>query len=413
MILSEFNLPANQKINKMNKVLKEHFGVSVAKNYPSKAKLEKVLESANMAVVKLRTSNKKFQLEADYAKFLGIRDIVETMLAEGMYAESPSYKAMKREMVEKVRTLMDKGYSDEEACAECMNQYRADSRYVFDEAHVKGIVQQAAKDFIDECMYEGEDDSLDGELIDEAGFDIDSIDDFDQDLDADEFGNAQMFPDSIPVYDQYRNIVAEVFRSKGFEWGYYVHANQEQAGGFQDLESAFNAAAIEAGEFTRNKIVNPYAVHEAYEGYVQMGNLLQEEVDVEQAEVVMAVRALADDIQDQVERLGRMINEEVPAIADQIRGEQGASAAQAFADQMAQIINAQLENARNAKTQMDAVVDSVSGGAPVAPDMTAPDMSTNSVATAPAPEEDAEDAEDINEPAAAGPAEEPLGRAAI
>ena len=40
-------------------------------------------------------------------------------------------------------------------------------------------------------------------------------------------------------------------------------------------------------------------------------DILNEEVDVEQAEVTMAVRALADDIQDFVERVGRMVNEDL------------------------------------------------------------------------------------------------------
>ena len=45
-----------------------------------------------------------------------------------------------------------------------------------------------------------------------------------------------------------------------------------------------------------------------------LNDLLSEEIEgttVEEAEVVMAIRALADDIQDQVERLGRMKNEDI------------------------------------------------------------------------------------------------------
>jgi hypothetical protein len=145
-----------------------------------------------------------------------------------------------------------------------------------------------------------------------------------------------------------------------------------------------------------------------------VNELLNEEVDVEQAEVVMAVRALADDIQDQVERIGRMINEDLPAIVDQMRSEMGADAAQAFMDNATGVLNAHLESAKTAKTGMDSAVGQLTGEAPAAPAMgdTGLDTATPDL-DAPA-EEPAADAEmDTNEPAAAGPEDEPLGRAAI
>ncbi len=138
-------------------------------------------------------------------------------------------------------------------------------------------------------------------------------------------------------------------------------------------------------------------------------DILNEEVDVEQAEVVMAVRAMADDIQDQVERIGRMINEELPAIADQMRSEMGASTAQAFSDTVSGILTAQLENAKATKAGLDNAVAQLTGG-----EVAGSVGDTGGLAE---PEEEPvgteEPAVDVNEPAAAGPEEEPLGRAAI
>ncbi len=94
MFLKEFNTTPSTKVAKINKVLQEQFGITVKTNFPSKQKLEKVLENTNMALVKLRGTNKKFQLEPDYAKFLGIKDVIEIMIAEGMYAKSPAHEAM-------------------------------------------------------------------------------------------------------------------------------------------------------------------------------------------------------------------------------------------------------------------------------------------------------------------------------
>ena len=42
-----------------------------------------------------------------------------------------------------------------------------------------------------------------------------------------------------------------------------------------------------------------------------INDMIAEEVEVEQAEVVMALRALSDDVQGHIERIGRMINEDL------------------------------------------------------------------------------------------------------
>ena len=46
----------------------------------------------------------------------------------------------------------------------------------------------------------------------------------------------------------------------------------------------------------------------------------------------MAIRALADDVQDHIERIGRMVNEDLPAIADQMVGEFGIEQASQIKD---------------------------------------------------------------------------------
>ena len=144
-----------------------------------------------------------------------------------------------------------------------------------------------------------------------------------------------------------------------------------------------------------------------------INDILNEEVDVEQAEVVMAVRALADDIQDQIERLGRMMNEDVPAIADQMRAEMGASQAQQWADATTGTLNGYMEAAKGAKAAMDSQVAGLSGEEQVGglgdTGMEDPALGGDMGMDAEMPAE--EPIDDV--PAAAGPEEEPLGRAEI
>jgi hypothetical protein len=150
------------------------------------------------------------------------------------------------------------------------------------------------------------------------------------------------------------------------------------------------------------------------ENYLSLDDMMiAEDVDVEQAEVVMAVRALSSDLQDQIERLGRMVNEDLPPIADQIKAEMGADTARQFYDRVSELVNTQLEHAREAKDGMDEAIGTLTGeeeslGLAGNDDM--PDMDFDSMDTE-EPADDLDlDLDDLDEPAGE---EEPLGRSAV
>ena len=95
MFIRDLNQQGQTKIGKINKLLKEEFGMSIKSKYPEKAKLENILEMSELAIIKLKDTKKQFQIEPEYAKFLGIKDVIKTMIAEGMYAESPANVEMR------------------------------------------------------------------------------------------------------------------------------------------------------------------------------------------------------------------------------------------------------------------------------------------------------------------------------
>ena len=438
MFLQDFRETPNRKIKKIKSVLKEQFGISISKGFPRKEKLEKVLESAEKAIIKLRGTNKMFHLEPDYAKFLGIKDVVETMINEGMYAESPSYMAMKEMLESTVRKLMDSGYTMDEAVGECMNRYRMDTRFAYDDDHVMPIVITAAKGYMDECG------TMKYEAVEEVQENVPAKTDLDEKLLkalAEEIGIKLEGMTSYDAIEVKLNEFAKVAgKSRNAVVGFLQGLDEASlTSGIQYFgrkiaeQNAFNTArdqaiAAKKSSFTFNdkeydlKSVGEDDIRRAMSRFGSkkdkknesllsdiVDDILNEEVDVEQAEVVMAVRAMADDIQDQVERIGRMINEELPAIADQMRSEMGASTAQAFSDTVSGILTAQLENAKATKAGLDNAVAQLTGG-----EVAGSVGDTGGLAE---PEEEPvgteEPAVDVNEPAAAGPEEEPLGRAAI
>jgi hypothetical protein len=426
MFLNEFNTTPTIKVAKINKVLQEQFGIIVKTNFPSKKKLEKVLENTNMALIKLRGTNRKFQLDPDYAKFLGIKDVVETMLEEGMYAKSPVHEAMCEMIRETVRNLMDSGYTMDEACGECMNRYRMDNRFAYDDEYVLPIVITAAKDYMESCsgmdeaveevMAESPNTGLSEVLLramaEECGVELTNTTSYET-IEEKLNSFAQVSGKSRDAVVGFLNGLDEaallagiqMFGRKIGEANSFVDARRKAiAAGEKEFEVGGKTFKVTGDTSAEKKAAKESMFDDI------INDLLNEEVDVEQAEVVMAVRALADDVQDQIERIGRMMNEDVPAIADKMRGEMGAQAAQSFVDSVNGLLSTHLEATKGVKAGLDSAVGSMTGEEMVGGlgdtselggGLAEPDM----------PEE--EPAMDVNEPAAAGPEEEPLGRAEV
>lgn len=433
MKIANFNQKPQSKIEKINEYLKENHGIKVT-GFHTKAKLENVREQAEQKVITLRNSNKKFNLDPEYAKYLGVKDVIDVMLEEGMYAESPAMEAMKAEVEETTKQLMDSGYTVDEASKECMNRFRQDSRYAYDDEFVLPIVLKAAKAYYEgsctesESMYEepnGKDapefpsndpatflDAFQlGEMARELGMKVDEV----ATLDAIE-EKLELF---AQVSGKSRNAVVEFLNS--LEEG-DVTGGIQMFGMKVSEQNKFTGArkdAIKAGKDSFEvdgkvyKITGDTKDEEMQESMFDniIDEMLAEEVDVEQAEVVMAARALSDDIQDMIARLGKMANEDLPAIADQMRAEMGADVAAGFNEQMNSTLSAHLDATKATKDAMETAIAGITGDAPLG----APggDMA---LADQPAPEEDPsidDMAMDTVEPAAAGPEEEPLGRAPV
>lgn len=566
MFLKEFNQRGTDRIAKLNKFLNEEFSMTI-KGFPKREKLEKINVVTETAIQKLKSTNTKFQMNPEYAKFLGVKDVVNTMLAEGMYAESPAYEEMKSYLTSGVRKLMDSGCTNEEAVSQCMNDYRKDSRWCYDDEHILPIVIKAAKEYVQEGPFGGLAGGAGGaalgakhgekigdvigtgldamglpgaklggkalgaiaggvggalvgdELTDsvsekvlramseEVGIKIEDVASYDaiaekinmfagvsgksantvvrflEELDEDRlpegikyFGaqvaEANAFvkarKDAIKAGKDEFEVDGEVYKVTGdksqeleeaigelsemFGPGPKIDlpktADQKVGKAIADvgkgaLEKAKELGLNPDGELAKNIAKNPgltgagtlglgaLAAYGGYKGLKAMlgkkkkkesmfddiiNDILAEEFEgttVEEAEVVMAIRALVDDIQDNVERLGRMKNEDIPAIADQLKNEKGLQQAQQFKDQAEQILDDTLNSAKAGKEGIDGLIATITGegGALAEPmPMDTPDMDDMM-------EPEVNDIEDIamddNEPAGAGPEEEPLGRAPI
>ena len=438
MFIRDFNPNGKTKINNINKLLKEQFNMSIKNSFPKKEKLETIKEMSQNAIIKLKNTSKQFQLEPEYAKYLGIKDVIDTMLAEGYYAESPAYESMCEMLRETVKELMDSGYTVDEASAECMNRFRQDSRYAHEDGVVLPIIIKAAKEYYEgSCSESLEELAVDGpntdlneyllkELSKEVGVELtdpSSIDAIEEKLGL--FSTASgKSRDSIVGFlngleeDALTNGIkffgAKVAQHNTNEAKKYGHSLRDKGMSDEEIGKKINMSADEVKDMLDKTEKKNESMFDDI-----IDDMLSEEIEgttVEEAEVVMAVRALADDIQDHVERLGRMANEDIPAIADQMIHEFGADRAATFKDSAEQVLNQALESSKVAKEGVNQLVGGITG---TGSDMTGlgdtsdlgdidSDLGGDSI-----DDLALEPEMDINEPAAAGPEEEPLGRAPV
>jgi len=435
MFIRDLNQQGQAKIKKINKLLSEEFGMSIKSSFPKKEKLQTILEMSEMAIIKLKDTKKQFQLEPEYAKYLGIKDVMQTMIAEGMYAESPANVQMKEKLCAEVQSLMDGGCTESEAVTNCMVNFKKGPT-AHSEEWALPIVMMAAKQYmqdsncesLEEIATEGPSTDLNeyllSELAKEVGLELtdpSSIDAIEEKLGmfAEVSGKSR---DSVVGFlngleeDALSNGIkffgAKVAQHKTNEATKFGHSLRDKGMSDEEIGKKINMSADEVKDMLDKTEKKNESMFDSI-----IDELLNEELEgtsVEEAEVVMAVRALADDIQDHVERLGRMVNEDIPAIADQMIHEFGADKAAQFKEEAETVLSAALENTKQAKDGVNQLVGGITGQEmslggnemgniedPIGADSPIDDMDM------PEPEMD------INEPAAAGPEEEPLGRAPV
>ena len=425
MKITNFNQTPQKRIKEINSYLKEAHGVQV-KGLHSKGKLESIKEKAEQTLVRLRNTNRKFNLDPEYAKFLGVRDIIDVMINEGVYAESPAMQEMKAGIVSEVKALMDGGYTMDEASKECMNKFRKDSRYAHDDEFVLPIVLKAAKDYMEACSSMSEEvaeafpetdinEYLFQEMAKEVGMEIDNV----EALKAIE-EKLNMFAEvsgkSRDSVVGFLNGLEEDAVANGIQmFGKKVAEQNKFTGARKDaIAQGKDSFEVDGEEFTVTGDTKDEKKQDAKESMFDdiIDEMINEEVEVEQAEVVMALRALADDVQEHVERVGRMINEDLPAILDQMKSEFGAEQAVQMKQTMEQTLTAVLDSNKAGKDGLDGVIAGLTGTGDGSMLGAEPGMEPG-LGGEEEPALGGEEPALDNVPAAAGPEDEPLGRAPV
>lgn len=113
-------------------------------------------------------------------------------------------------------------------------------------------------------------------------------------------------------------------------------------------------------------VPDPFAAQAAArrKGIVMKENLVKNlrrllETEVSQAEVMMAAKGFAQELQEMIEKIGRLQNEDLPPVTDQMRETYGTESSSAFQTQIAGALQSVMDSLYAAKSQVDNAVSNM------------------------------------------------------
>ena len=437
MNVNQFNTSNLDRLGKIQKYLVENYDINVGKVLPQK-KLDKAYRAVEQRIANLRNKGSKFQLDPNYGMNIMVRDALGIMITEGLYYEGENYRKLMDELYEYSCSLAESGDDYDTVMASAGKKYD-----VMPARYPKEMVLAALAEQL-KPMYDSVGAGIDaaiggvgaaiggigkgiGAAADGLGSAVKTASDKYAEESINELENPPVDDDNPLRYlDKEGNYENETDRKFAYIMGkalgkqdYYKFSLSEL---FAELESidVKMADALEQ-EYIRHakaKGVQPMSFKESkqpssFDIFLDevVDSMVTEEIagtSVEEAEVVMAARALSNDIQDHIERIGRMVNEDLPAISDSMAHEFGVEKARSFKDGMEQLLSSTLEANKAAKEGIDGILSGITGEGDVGGGMMdepADDMMAEpALDDVPLDDFDGADAE-------AGPIDEPLGRA--
>ena len=410
MKVNQFNSDNINRLVKIQKYLNENYDINVGKILPQK-KLDTAYKNVEQRIANLRNKGSKFQQDPNYGMNIMVRDALGIMINEGMYYEGENYRKLMDELYEYGCSLAESGDDYETVMASCGKKYEVMPARFPKEMVMAALGDQMTPMFENPALLSIARAGAAGVGFGAAGGQVNASmsGGMATVVNADADPKIEMSPT-----DKLHQGLAKILKKDSDQYGVgELFAELEgidvkKADALYDVYSnACKAHNEEPMNFKENKEDGNFDsfLDEIVE------DMVTEEIagtSVEEAEVVMAARALSNDIQDHIERLGRMVNEDIPAIADSMSHEFGLDKAQSFKTGMEELLASTLDANKACKDGIDGILGNITGEGSVAGEVPSMDdgmgdMSEPALDDVPLDDFDGADAE-------AGPLDEPLGR---
>jgi predicted nucleic-acid-binding protein len=402
MLLQDFDFNRDTKLGKINSFLRENFGFTLDSEV-SVEDLNNIKSDIKKNVMTLKIKENMSPKDPELVKQLLMLEGVNLLISgKKQLNESGSVGPASRVYTKVIDNLanfvvqnVEVGDDEEEAIKHAMKHYRS-SKYRFPDYEIEYDLKNKVQELLPNIgnqLLEPEVDEAYNANLDKTGRDI---------ADPAARERASQFIKAGPK------------SSSGIDWdNITVDSPQNNHNHDHDGKVSYPHG--------KQALLRKKGTTQMKENFVkQLRALLESEV--EQAEVIIAAKGFSQELQDMIEKVGRLMNEDLPPVSDQMRQAYGQDVAASFQTTMQSELENVLGNLRSTKDKIDASVTSIStgGGMDAETDMDAEiggGEDFNDMGDMGVDDELGNDVEDLagdafgGDIAAAGPEEEPLGRA--
>jgi hypothetical protein len=442
MLLNDIGKSPDTTFRKINQHLEANYGFKIAEDTSDKD-LVAIMEHIEDEIVDLKIKGDNAQASPEISKRLlvleGIRTLREFAILQ---FQSPHLEKVVKGMIDFVVddfTISGEHHGDfEQSIKDAMKQYRS-SKYRFPDDAIEQRVRQGAQSLIQSLA---QDEHQSSSPIDAMG----QTSMFEDDSEDEAQGDSEM--QGIEEGDPWGNVPAGQ-RQRDTARGGAAASDPSTPMGHHAAKVLNNPSLSLAPQHSdeqvpmirntnRNSssygkmVPDPEAAQKAQrrKGIVmkEHANLVKNlrrllETEVSQAEVMMAAKGFAQELQEMIEKIGRLQNEDLPPVTDQMRETYGTDSSSAFQTQIYGALQGVMDALYTAKGQVDDAVSNMAStgqfNAPTDMDVPVDGMDDGMGDDAGAMDADMSDPADLDNIAGdemgdefgAEDGEEPLGRA--
>jgi uncharacterized protein (UPF0335 family) len=361
MLLKDFESASDRRFSVITRTLKENFNVAIRQDTSLKD-LDKIAESVVQKIENLKRQGKQSEKCPELSKYLLMKEAVHILQAKQELKESKQdevYAQIIKWLCDCVVKSVTYGDEFEDSLRSAMKEYRS-SPYRFDDERVMNDVSRL-------CHQRLEDMTADDTArmrVQESGCVLSDL------LNGDELNDCQVW-----VIDKTGKDLDGDIRSKLHDFYASLGIMPGEADDLDNwyadrLQSDFNVGCDSetAPAPQEQPVILQQGKHEMKfesksitEGFVKdLRKLLESEV--EEAEIVIATKGFSKSLQEMIEKIGRLQNEDLPPLADQMRQNYGNAEAHGFHEKTQLTLQNVLDALYESKEQIDNAVQEMARG---------------------------------------------------
>lgn len=358
MLLNDIGKSPSTTFKKINQHLEANYGFRIAED-TSDRDLVAIMEKIEEEITDLKIKGDDSKASPEISKRLLVLEGIKTLREFAILQfQSPDLENVVNGMIEFVVEhfrLSGSSHSDfEEAIRDAMKQYRS-SKYRFPDDLIEQRIRQGAMAKIQAMS------NMEPGLGD-PGLELESM-----------FEDDDMRPTEINEEDPWASVGKRASATGGHAITDLDQKQKQTLGKLGFKQDQEDKPLPMVRDKHGRMVPDPFAAQAAarkkgiaFEGQVmqEKANLVKNlrrllETEVSQAEVMMDAKSFAQELQEMIEKIGRLQNEDLPPVTDKMRETYGTDSSSAFQTQIYGALQGVMDSLYTAKTQVDDAVSNM------------------------------------------------------